>query len=164
MFRGEKRISGENEVDIYDSLKIAMMPPELREDRGEIEAALNGTLPKLIELSDLRGDLHAHSTYSDGKSTIEQMVERAGQLRYEYIALSDHSPSERIAHGLDRARLEKKIEEIEALRRKRKDRLPHILIGSEVDVLSNGKLDYPDEVLSMLHVVMSMSSPIPLAA
>lgn len=155
VFRGEKRIGGEDEKDIYESLKIPMMPPELREDRGEIEAALNGKLPKLIEASDLHGDLHTHSTYSDGKSTIEEMVERAAELGYDYIALSDHSPSERVARGLDRARLEKKIEEIEALRKKRKDRPPHILVGSEVDILGDGSLDYPDDILAQLDVVVA---------
>ncbi len=155
VFRGERRIAGEEEADVYQSLHIPLMAPELREDRGEIETALNEKLPKLIEVSDLRGDLHTHSTYSDGKSTIEEMVERAAELGYEYIALSDHSPSERVAHGLDRARLEKKIQEIEALRKKRKDRLPHILIGSEVDILGDGKLDYPDDILSKLDVVVA---------
>lgn len=155
VFRGEKRIGGENEADVYESLHMPLMTPELREDRGEIEAALGGKLPRLIDIADLRGDLHAHSTYSDGKSTIEEMVERAAELGYEYIALSDHSPSERVAHGLDRARLEKKIEEIEALRKKRKDRLPHILIGSEVDILGDGKLDYTDDILARLDVVVA---------
>lgn len=155
VFRGEKRIGGENESDIYESLKMPLMAPELREDRGEIEAAIKGQLPKLVDLSDLRGDLHTHSTWSDGKSTIEEMVERAAELGYEYIALSDHSPSERVARGLDRARLEKKIEEVEALRKRRKDRLPHILIGSEVDILGDGKLDYPDDVLAKLDVVVA---------
>ena len=155
VFRVEKRIGGQEEADVYESLHIPLMAPELREDRGEIEAALNEKLPKLIDVSDLRGDLHTHSTYSDGKSTIEEMVERAAELGYEYIALSDHSPSERVAHGLDRGRLERKIQEIEALRKKRKDRLPHILIGSEVDILGDGKLDYPDDILSKLDVVVA---------
>lgn len=155
VFRGEKRTGGKDEADIYESLHMPLIPPELREDRGEIEAALKGRLPKLLEVADLRGDLHTHSTWSDGKSTIEEMVERAGGLGYEYIALSDHSPSERVAHGLDRDRLEKKIEEIERLRKQRKDRLPHILIGSEVDILGDGKLDYPDDILARLDVVVA---------
>ena len=155
VFRGERRIGGAGEADVYESLKMPWMPPELREDRGEIEAALNGKLPKLIDIGDLRGDLHTHSRYSDGKSTIEEMVERAAELGYEYIALSDHSPSERVAHGLDRKRLEKKITEIEALRKERKDRPPHILIGSEVDILGDGKLDYPDDILAKLDVVIA---------
>ncbi len=155
VFRGEKQIGGEEEADIYRSLHLPSMPPELREDRGEIEAAQKGLLPKLIEQDDLRGDLHTHSLWSDGKSTIEEMVERAAELGYEYIALSDHSPSERVAHGLDRDRLERKIEEIRKLRGKRKNRLPHILIGAEVDILGDGKLDYPDDVLAGLDVVIA---------
>jgi len=155
VFRAKKRVGGENEADIYAALHIPPMAPELREDRGEIEAAFAGKMPKLIELKDLRGDLHTHSTWSDGKATIEEMAERASELGYEYIALSDHSPSERVARGLDRARLEKKIEEIEALRKKRKEPFPHILIGSEVDILGDGKLDYPDEILARLDVVVA---------
>jgi len=155
LFRGNKRIGGEKEDDIYGALKMPVIPPELREDRGEIEAAMKGKLPQLIELADLRGDLHTHSTWSDGKSTLEEMVEHAGELGYEYIALTDHSPSERVAHGLDRARLEKKIEEIERLRKSRKNRLPHILMGAEVDILGDGKLDYPDDILSRLDVVVA---------
>lgn len=155
VFRGEKRIGGEDEADLYRALHIPVMPPELREDRGEIEAALEGKLPNLIEAADLRGDLHTHSTWSDGKSTIEEMVERAAELGYEYIALSDHSPSERVAHGLDEDRLQKKMEEIASLRKKRKDRLPHILMGAEVDILAGGKLDYPDAILSKLDVVIA---------
>jgi len=139
---------------VYGFMSMPVMPPEIREDRGEIEAALAGRLPKLIEIDDLRGDLHAHSTYSDGKSTIEEMVEHASELGYEYIALTDHSPSQRVAHGLDLDRLEQKIEEIERLRRKRKDRAPHILIGTEVDILADGKLDYPDKILARLDVVV----------
>jgi len=155
VFKGDKRIGGEDEADVYRALRLPMMPPELREDRGEIEAAQAGKLPKLIELTDLRGDLHTHSTYSDGKASIEEMVERAAELGYEYIALSDHSPSERIARGLDRERLEKKIEEIHTLRNRRRNRLPHILIGAEVDILGDGKLDYPDDILAKLDVVIA---------
>lgn len=155
LFRGNKRIGGEKEEDIYGALGMPVIPPELREDRGEIEAAIQGRLPKLIDLADLRGDLHTHSTWSDGKSTIGQMVDHAAELGYEYIALTDHSPSERVAHGLDRTRLEKKIEEIERLRKTRKGRQPHILIGAEVDILGDGELDYPDDILSRLDVVVA---------
>ena len=119
VFRGERRLGGKEESDVYRLMNMPIMPPELREDRGEIEAALAGRLPTLIESGDLRGDLHTHTIWSDGKSTSEEMVEEAARLGYEYIALTDHSPSERIAHGLDRDRLEKKIEEIERLRSKR---------------------------------------------
>ena len=153
VFRGNLRLGGEEEQDIYRILQMSMMPPELREDRGEIEAALNDRLPKLIELDALRGDLHAHTNYSDGHSTIEEMVERAAELGYDYIALTDHSPAARIAHGLDPGRLEEKIEELEELRRKRGARKPHILLGAEVDILADGKLDYKDEVLARFDVV-----------
>jgi len=97
-------------------MDMPLMPPEIREDRGEIEAALSGKLPHLIDLRDLKGDLHAHTTYSDGKSTIEEMVAHAGGLGYQYIALTDHSPSQRVAHGLDLDRLQEKIAEVERLR------------------------------------------------
>jgi DNA polymerase (family X) len=126
-FRGEKRAGGKDEAEMYALMDMPVMPPEIREDRGEIEAALAGRLPNLIEVRDLRGDLHAHTMYSDGKSTIEEMVEHAAELGYEYIALTDHLPSQRIAHGLDVDRLEQKIEELEGLRKKRKDRAQHIL-------------------------------------
>ncbi len=155
LFRGPKRIGGEKEDDIYGALGMRTMPPELREDRGEIDAAMAGRLPKLVDIADLRGDLHTHSTWSDGKSTIEEMVEHAEELGYEYIALTDHSPSARVAHGLDRARLEKKIDAIERLRKTRKNRAPHILMGAEVDILSDGKLDYPDDILARLDIVVA---------
>ena len=119
VFRGDKRIGGDKEEDTYRALGIKMPPPELREDRGEIEAATEGGLPKLIEEGDLRGDLHTHTTWSDGRSSLEEMVEAAAELGLEYIAITDHSPSSRIANGLDIDRLERKIEEVEALRKKR---------------------------------------------
>jgi DNA polymerase (family 10) len=153
VFRGAKRIGGEEEKDVYAALKMPVIPPELREDRGEIAAALEGRLPKLIDIDDLRGDLHAHTNYSDGRSTIEEMVERAARLGYEYIALADHSPAARVARGLDTERLEQKIEELDAVRKKWRGRKPHILLGAEVDILSNGQLDYPDKVLARFDVV-----------
>ncbi len=155
VFRGDKRIGGEKEEDTYRALGIKMPPPELREDRGEIEAAMEGRLPKLIEEGDLRGDLHAHTTWSDGRSSLEEMVEAAARLGLEYIAITDHSPSSRIANGLDIDRLERKIEAVEALRKKRGRRKPRILMGAEVDILPDGRLDYPDEVLARLDVVVA---------
>jgi DNA polymerase (family 10) len=155
VFRGDERIGGEEEEDIYRALGMKMMPPELREDRGEIEAALEDHLPKLIAEDNLRGDLHMHTTWSDGSAGIEEMVETAARLGREYIALTDHSQSARIAHGLGLERLERKIEEVEALRKKRGARKPHVLMGAEVDILADGKLDYPDEVLARLDVVVA---------
>lgn len=153
--RDDMRVAGKDETEVYAVMDMPLMPPEIREDRGEIESALQGHLPKLIELKDLRGDLHTHTTYSDGKSTLEEMVEHAGELGYEYIAFTDHSPSQRVAHGLDLDRLERKIEQIEQIRKRRGDLAPHILIGTEVDILVNGKLDYPDDVLGRLDIVIA---------
>ncbi len=155
VFRASKRLGGKEEGEVYSLLKMPLIDPELREDRGEIEAALEGRLPKLIEAGNLKGDLHAHTTYSDGKATLEEMVEHAAELGYEYIALTDHSPSERIARGLQLDRIEQKLEEIERLRKKRGNRPPHILSGSEVDILADGKLDYPDSILARLDVVVA---------
>lgn len=155
VFRGRKRVGGESEEEVYSLMDMPAMPPEIREDRGEIEAALSGRLPRLIEIRDLKGDLHTHTTYSDGKNTVEEMVEHARELGYEYIALTDHSPSQRVARGLNVDRLNEKIEEIERVRKRSRGRGPHILIGAEVDILAKGELDYPDEVLARLDIVVA---------
>jgi DNA polymerase (family 10) len=153
VFRRARRIAGATEQEVYKMLNMSVAPPELREDRGEIEAAIKGKLPELIEVRDLRGDLHSHTNYSDGRSTIEEMVERAAQLGYQYIALTDHSPSARIARGLDMDRLEQKIKELEKVRKEMSDSKVRILFGAEVDILPDGTLDYPDEVLRRFEVV-----------
>jgi len=155
VFRGNKRLGGKDEEEVYSLLKMPLIAPELREDRGEIEAAMEGRVPELVELASLKGDLHTHTTYSDGKATLEEMVEHAAELGYEYIAITDHSPSERIARGLELDRLEQKLEEIERLRKKRASRKPYILSGAEVDILPDGKLDYSDEILQRLDVVVA---------
>ncbi len=155
VFRGKKRLRGASESAFYRLVGVPLMPPELREDRGEIEAAIEGRLPTLIEVDHLRGDLHAHTLYSDGRSSLAEMVERAGTLGYEYIAITDHSPAARIAHGLDRRRLEDKVEEIERLRSRRGKRRPRIVHGAEVDILSDGRLDYPQDILSQLDIVVA---------
>ncbi len=155
VFRGEKKLGGMHEDDVYRLLNMPTIPPELREDRGEIEAAMERCLPTLIEAKAILGDLHAHTTYSDGRSSVEEMIERAAALGYDYIALTDHSPSERVARGLDARHLQEKIKELEAVRRKRGSAGPRILLGSEVDILEDGRLDYPDEVLSRIDVVIA---------
>lgn len=155
VFHGRKRLGGTTETECYRLLGLPIIPPELREDRGEIEAALEHRLPALVERKDLRGDLHVHTDYSDGRSTLEEMVEGAASLGYEYVALIDHSPSARVAHGLNEERLEKKIAAIERLRRERGRQKPRILMGAEVDILSNGKLDYSDKILARLDVVVA---------
>ena len=142
-----------SEEKIYESLGLDHIPPELREDRGEIEAARAGELPALLEVEDLRGDLHAHSTWSDGASTIRQMADKAASLGYEYIAMTDHSPSSRIAKGLSVKRLWQKKEEVEKINSE--GRAIRILMGSEVDILPDGSLDYPDEVLRELDFVVA---------
>jgi len=144
----ETRIGGRTEEEMYAAVGIPMMPPEMREDQGEIEAARAGRLPKLVELSDIRGDLHVHSSWSDGHESIESMARAAQELGYEYIAMTDHSPSQTIAGGLSAERLVQRLEELEAARQA----VPSITIlnGSEVDIKRGGSLDYPDELLSEL--------------
>jgi len=125
----------------------------MREDRGEIEAALRGRLPVLLEPRDIKGDLHVHSNWSDGKCSIEEMALMAKRFGYEYFAITDHSLSARIANGLSIERLYEKKEELESVRKKVKG--IRVLMGSEVDILSDGSLDYPDSVLKDLDVVIA---------
>jgi DNA polymerase (family 10) len=153
VFRGTQRLGGETEEDIYRLLKIPIMPPEIREDRGEIESAIGNALPQLIELKDIRGDLHVHSDYSDGRGTMEEMADAADRLGYAYIAIADHSPSARVAHGLDEKRLEKKVKDFERLKSARRNKRLRLLLGTEVDILPDGSLDYPNKTLSRFEVV-----------
>ena len=142
-----------SEEEIYESLGLDYIPPEMREDRGEIEAARGGELPALVEIEDLRGDLHVHSTWSDGASTIRQMADKAASLGYQYLAITDHSPSSRIANGLSTKRLWQKKEEVERINAE--GGVIKLLMGSEVDILPDGSLDYPDEVLRELDFVVA---------
>ncbi len=153
IFRGDKKIAGETEKGIYETLGLQWIPPEIREDRGEVEAAQYGKLPDLVKLEDIKGDLQMHSIWSDGKATIEEMALKAKGLGYEYIAMTDHSPSSRIAGGLSIERLYEKKREVDALNKKLKG--IKILMGSEVDIKSDGSLDYPDEVLKDLDIAIA---------
>ncbi|MGB3363974.1 MAG: PHP domain-containing protein, partial [Thermodesulfobacteriota bacterium] len=153
IFKGEEKVAGETEKEMYSTLNLPFIPPELREDRGEIEAAIEGNLPDLIELEDIKGDLHMHTTWSDGKASIQEMAESAIELGYEYIAITDHSPSSTIANGLSIERLKEKQKELIAVNKKMKG--ISILMGSEVDITTDGTLDYPDEVLKELDVVIA---------
>jgi DNA polymerase (family 10) len=153
VFKGEKRIAGATEESVYRSLGLAWIPPELREDRGEIEAARSGKLPKLVELSDLRGDLHAHSSASDGHNTIEEMARAAKARGLEYLAITEHSKRLTVAHGLDAARLTKQIDQIRRLNEVLEG--VTVLTGIEVDILDDGSLDLPDAVLAKLDVVIA---------
>ena len=152
VFKGEKKIGGKEEKEVYKALGMEWIEPELREDRGEIEAAQEKRLPKLIEESDVKGDLHVHSNWSDGGSSIEEVARAAQKKGYQYIVISDHSKSLRIAHGLDETRLIKQMEEIDRINEKLKNF--RILKGTEVDILSDGRVDLSDKIMEKLDVVI----------
>ncbi len=153
LFAGKRRIAGATEEEVYQKLKLAFIPPELREDRGEISLAKADQLPSLVALTDIRGDLHVHSDWTDGTTSIAAMAEGAQALGYEYIALTDHSRRVAMAHGLDPARLARQIREIDRLNSKFHGFT--ILKGIEVDILKDGRLDLPDSTLSRLDVVVA---------
>ncbi|NOZ23983.1 MAG: PHP domain-containing protein, partial [Planctomycetes bacterium] len=138
VFKGEKQIAGKTEEDVYKALGLPVILPTLREDRGEIEAAQEGKLPKLIERSDIQGDLHVHSEWSDGTATIEEVALTAESMGYKYIAIADHTDSLRVFGGLSAEEVLEKKEEIEQLRKKIKG--IRILCGVEVDIKSDGTL------------------------
>ncbi len=148
VYKGKKRITGRTEDEIYKQFGLAYIEPELRENRGEIEAARAGRLPDLIEVADIRGDLHMHTTATDGRDSLKDMTEAAAERGYEYIAITDHSRRLTVVNGLDEKRLRKQIEGIERLN----ERLQNIeiLTGIEVDILEDGSLDLPDDVLKAL--------------
>ena len=141
------------EEELYGRLGLPYIPPELREDTGEIEAAERGELPDLVEVSDVRGDLHVHTNWSDGKGTIESMAEEAIELGYEYLVFCDHSQSLKVANGLSPERLERKVSAV----REANDKYGEIqlLCGSEVDILKDGSLDYEDSLLAELDFVVA---------
>jgi len=148
-----KRIAGETEEEVYKAVGLPFIPPELREDTGEIEAALEGRLPKLIELSDIKGDLHAHTNWSDGHHPLEVLIEAAYRKGYRYMIVSDHSRSQTVAGGLTAERLLDQVEKIRALQRKYKNF--RILAGCECDILPDGRMDLPDEVLARLDLILA---------
>jgi DNA polymerase (family 10) len=152
VFRGKRRIAGETEEEVYQAVRLPFIPPELRENRGEIEAAAAGTLPKLVELKDLRGDLHMHSTATDGHNTIPEMAAAAKAAGLGYIAMTEHSRRLKMVHGLDGPRLRRQIAEIDKLNARQPG--VTILKGIEVDILEDGSLDLPDIVLAELDLVV----------
>ncbi|MDW8114783.1 MAG: PHP domain-containing protein, partial [candidate division WOR-3 bacterium] len=121
VFKGDKMIAGRTEEEVYKAIGLPWIPPELREDRGEIEAAQKGELPKLIELKDIKGDFQIHTTYSDGLDDLETMIKACVKLGYQYIAITDHSKSAKYAHGLDEERLKKEWDEIDKISKKYKE-------------------------------------------
>lgn len=144
------------EEEVYQRLGLPFIVPELREDRGEIEAAIAGTLPDLVTGSDIRGDLHLHSIWSDGTNSIPELADAAMGMGYEYLCIADHSRSRGIAGGLSEERLIKQINEIDAFNDTiESSRGFKVLAGSEVDIRADGTLDYPDHVLEMLDIVIA---------
>ncbi len=158
LFRGKEPdlelVPCKNEADMYAALGMAYIEPELREDMGEIEAALQGTLPVLVQESDLRGILHVHSTWSDGQNTIRELVEACIARGYQYLGITDHSKVAAYAGGLTEENLRRQQEEIDRLNEEYTGRL-HILKGTECDILKDGTLDYADEVLAKLDFVVA---------
>lgn len=152
IFKGDKRIAGKTEKEMYKALGLPYIAPELREDRGELEAGFEGKFPKLVETGDIKGDFHVHSKWSDGGSSIEDIVLEAIRMKYEYIAITDHSQGLKVAGGLSRQALDMKKKELDGLREKYKD--IKILYGSEVDIDFEGNLDYPDDILREMDVVI----------
>ena len=146
-------VAADSEARVYDVLGLPFIAPELREGQGEIEAADNGALPALVERRHIRGDLHMHSTWSDGRDDIEAMVRQAVELGYQYVAITDHSQSSASAGGLTVERLERQQREIDDVQRRFSGIT--ILHGVEVDILPDGQLDYPDSVLAGLDIVLA---------
>jgi len=153
LFSGKRRIAGATEEEIYKKLGLGFIPPELREDRGEVALARANTLPTLVSRADIRGDLHVHSDWTDGTASIEAMAKAAHGRGYEYIALTDHSHRIAMAHGLDPARLSRQSREIDRLNERLRGLT--ILKGIEVDILKDGSLDLPDTALAKLDIVVA---------
>jgi DNA polymerase (family X) len=146
LWRGKTRVAGKTEREIYEALGLVWIPPELREARGEIELAQRDQLPKLVELSDLKGDLHSHTTATDGRGTLEEMAQAAKKRGYSYLAITDHSKRVTVAGGLNGAELRKHWKEIDRLNAKLSG--IQLLRGVELDILEDGTLDLPDRVLA----------------
>jgi len=147
----EKYVCGKDEHELYDKLGLAYIEPELRENRGEIEAASSHALRSLVSMEDIKGDFHVHSQWSDGFDTLEDMVEQAKTLGYEYIGSTDHSQTLQIAHGLSEERVKKKQKAIEKMNKKHSDFT--VLFSTECDIKADGTLDYPDSILKLFDIV-----------
>jgi DNA polymerase (family 10) len=158
LFKGDRRVPAKDEEAVFRAIGLSYIPPELREDLGEIEAAEKDEIPDLIGQEDVRGVIHCHTTYSDGTATLEEMARAAAERGFEYIGIADHSKTASYAGGLSIDEVKRQIEEIDRLnesRGKGKGKYAHILKGIESDILSNGDLDYPDEILGLFDFVVS---------
>jgi len=149
----EKKLGGRHEADVYRILGMPFIAPEMREDTGEIDAALEGRLPELIEVKDIKGDLHVHSNYSDGSHDIGELIEAARDMGYRYLAITDHSKGLAVARGLSIERVIERNKKIRDINKKLKGF--KLLAGTEMDIRSDGALDYPDEVLKQLDIVIA---------
>ena len=149
--RSGKRVAGVTEEDVYRAVGLPFIPPELREDTGEIEAALADRLPTLVALADIRGDLQLHTTWSDGAHSLADLAAGVQAKGYQYMAVTDHSKSVTVARGMDEARVVQMIAEVRSLNRRLKGF--RVLAGCEVDILADGSLDFPDEILAQLDLV-----------
>lgn len=152
VYRGRRKIAGDTEESVYRVFGMAWIPPELRENRGELDAARTGALPRLVEQSDLRGDLHAHTRATDGTATLAEMAAAARERGFDYLAITYHSRRLTVAKGLDPRRLRRQIEEIDQLNEGKPG--IRLLKGIEVDILEDGSLDLPDDVLGELDLVV----------
>ncbi len=152
VFEGERQVGGATEEEVYRAVGLSWIPPELREDRGEIEAAREGRVPRLVEYKDLCGDLHSHTTASDGRSTIEEMAIGARACGFEYLAITEHSKRLSFAGGLDENKLAKQVDEIDRINETLNGFT--LLKGIEVDILEDGSLDLPDSILQRLDLVV----------
>ncbi len=153
LFRGDRRVASGTEGEVYEALGLTYIEPEMREGQGEVEVAARGDLPDLVKPGDIRGDLHVHSDWTDGHDSLEDMVLAAKRLGYDYVGLSDHSQSVYIANGMKEERIREQMAEVEKLRGRIEG--IKILHGSEVDILADGSLDYPDDVLGDLDYVIA---------
>jgi DNA polymerase (family 10) len=151
--KDDEKLGGKEEEDIYRILGLPYISPELREDTGEVEAAMAGRLPKLVELEDIKGDLHVHSKWSDGSHDFDELIDEAKKRGYEYIAITDHSKGLGIARGLSAERLMEEKKEIDAVNKRLKGF--RLLAGSEVDIRSDGNMDLPDDVLKKMEIVIA---------
>jgi DNA polymerase (family 10) len=152
LFKGTRLLAGRTEEELYRRLGLALPPPELREDQGEIGAALNRKLPALVGLEDIRGDLHVHTNATDGRASLRDMADAARAKDYRYIAITDYSRRIAMAHGLDAKRLARQIDEIDKLNDGLSDFT--VLKSIEVDILEDGSLDLPDTILRRLDLVV----------
>ena len=152
VFRGGNRVGGKTEEEVFHSVGLLWIPPELRENRGEVEAAASRRLPKLVELQDIKGDLQMHSKYSDGQNTLSEMIEACIRCGYQYMALTDHSQAVRVAGGLKPDEFKKQFKEIDRLQK----RFPEIRVlkSAEVDILADGSLDLEDTILEQMDMVL----------